>query len=176
MRLALALVVLVAALVIAGCGGSPEVSSGENLAVGKELFVTGNPGVATPSCGACHVLEAAGTSGQIGPNLDHGFGPTRAQGFELSTIEQVVREQMEIPGVPTDVALNNVDGQSRIAMPSRDDYGFSEAQADDIAFFVTACSGLNFLDPAHPETQAAIDLCSGLPDVETGPRPPQPEE
>jgi len=164
-RLALALVVLVAALVIAGCGGSPAVSSGENLAAGKELFIVGNPERPLPTCGACHVLDTANTVGVIGPNLDSAFGHTKAQGFKLSTIEQVVREQMEIPGVPTYVALNNVDGSSRIAMPSRDEYGFTDTQANDIAFFIATCSGLTFLDQNAPETQAAIGLCSGLPDV-----------
>ena len=80
--------------------------------------------------------------------------------------QPVVREQMEIPGVPTDVALNDADGQSRIAMPSRDDYGFTEAQADDIAFFVATCSGLDFLDPEDPET---ADARSFWPPIEAYP-------
>ena len=33
---------------------------------GKEIFLT----VAQPSCGGCHTLSDAGTSGSIGPNLD----------------------------------------------------------------------------------------------------------
>jgi cytochrome c551 len=37
---------------------------------GKDLFVT--------NCGACHTLEAAGTSGTIGPNLDQ-IGPLDEQ-------------------------------------------------------------------------------------------------
>jgi cytochrome c6 len=37
---------------------------------GRELFVSG--------CGSCHTLEAAGTTGQVGPNLDE-LDPELAQ-------------------------------------------------------------------------------------------------
>ena len=166
MRSALALVVLAVALFVAGCGGSPGVSSGKNLSTGKALFLNGNPEFAVPSCGACHVLEAAGPRavGQIGPNLDNAFGPARSQGFALSTFEQVVREQMEIPGTPTDVAQNNVDGEQRVPMPSRSDYDFADSEANDIAFFVATCAGLGFLDPNDPDTQSAQALCGSVPD------------
>lgn len=163
MRVALALVVLAVALVIAGCGGSPAVSHGENLAAGKALFVDGNPEFAVPSCAACHVLDAASAVGTVGPNLDDGFGPARSEGFELSTFEQVIREQMEIPGVPTPIAQNNVDGENRTAMPSRDDYGFTDDEANDIAFYVATCAGLKFLDAEDPETIAAQALCDAVP-------------
>ena len=74
-----------AALAAAGCGGDDEEESGgagatteqpaapqtdtgsgggatDTAAAGREIFTT--------SCGGCHTLEAAGTSGQTGPNLD----------------------------------------------------------------------------------------------------------
>ena len=38
---------------------------------GKEIFVS----LATPSCGDCHTLADAGTSGTIGPNLDAASPP-----------------------------------------------------------------------------------------------------
>ena len=41
------------------------VGSGDPVA-GNEIFVS----LATPSCGGCHTLADAGTSGTIGPNLD----------------------------------------------------------------------------------------------------------
>jgi len=60
-------------LVPAGCGGSDEerstpvpaeeeqpLSAAEEH--GRDLFVE--------KCGSCHTLDAAGTQGQIGPNLD----------------------------------------------------------------------------------------------------------
>lgn len=173
MRVALALAVLTVALVITGCGGSPAVSSGDNLASGKALFVNGNPESGVASCAACHTMQSAGPQaiGVIGPNLDDAFGPARSEGFALDTFEQVVREQIEIPGVPTDVAVDNVDGESRIAMPSRDDYGFTDEEANNIAFFVATCSGLDFLDPDDPETATAQATCDAVP-AAPAPEPP----
>lgn len=69
-----------AALAAAGCGGDDEEADtgtagggetttteqtappAEASADGKQLF--------SNTCGGCHVLSAAGTSGQTGPNLD----------------------------------------------------------------------------------------------------------
>ena len=63
----------VAALAAAGCGGDDEESTqpaggggGDTASAGggggKELF--------SNTCGGCHTLKAAGTGGQVGPNLD----------------------------------------------------------------------------------------------------------
>jgi cytochrome c oxidase subunit II len=38
-------------------------------ALGEQIFVSGTPGGAE-SCGSCHTMAAAGTSGTTGPNLD----------------------------------------------------------------------------------------------------------
>jgi cytochrome c6 len=45
----------------AGSGGGSSGSGGAQVA-GKQVF--------TDNCGSCHTLQAAGTSGQVGPNLD----------------------------------------------------------------------------------------------------------
>jgi mono/diheme cytochrome c family protein len=58
-------------------------------ATGKELF--------TQRCGACHVLNDAGTKGVQGPNLDHAFAQSLRDGLGRSTIEGVVREQIDMP-------------------------------------------------------------------------------
>ncbi len=89
MRLAAALFAAAAALALAGCGGGEESQplpegvtgttpapttteamtetsggGGEgDAAAGKEVF-------ASAGCGSCHTLEAAGSTGTIGPNLD----------------------------------------------------------------------------------------------------------
>lgn len=87
-RSAIALAVLVLALGFAAsaCGGgeeatpTPDTVTGElpaettetqppaeeegDPAAGKEVFLGAS------ACGACHVLADAGTSGQVGPNLD----------------------------------------------------------------------------------------------------------
>jgi len=73
---------------LAGCGtGGLDTSS--NASGGKELFVD--------KCGSCHTLADAGTTGKIGPDLDASFGPSREQGFDESTIRQVVRDQIHLP-------------------------------------------------------------------------------
>jgi mono/diheme cytochrome c family protein len=51
---------VLAALVLAGCGGSD--SGGSGGSDGKSLFAG--------TCGSCHTLADAGTSGTLGPNLD----------------------------------------------------------------------------------------------------------
>ena len=72
MKIRASLIACIAALVVAGCGGSDEGSgtptpaagsgSGSASAAGKELF--------TQNCSNCHTLADAGTKGQVGPNLD----------------------------------------------------------------------------------------------------------
>jgi mono/diheme cytochrome c family protein len=69
----------------AGCGGSEQ----PDPARGKELF--------TQRCGACHILENAGTKGVQGPNLDLAFKQSVADGLGRSTIEGVVRKQIDLP-------------------------------------------------------------------------------
>ena len=42
-------------------------------------------------------MAAAGASGIVGPNLDNAFSAVRDQGFEQSTIQQVVADQIRVP-------------------------------------------------------------------------------
>jgi mono/diheme cytochrome c family protein len=77
MALRLALVLLAAlALVGAGCGGGDE-ESGETTVTETTATETTGGGTASgemvfaqAGCGGCHTLAAAGSSGQVGPNLD----------------------------------------------------------------------------------------------------------
>jgi cbb3-type cytochrome c oxidase subunit III len=84
-RGALASVVLAAGLATAGCGTVGRVAAGD-AGLGKELF--------TKKCAACHTLADANARGQIGPNLDWAFKESRDQGFDQSTLEDVVRGQI----------------------------------------------------------------------------------
>ena len=45
---------------------APLLAAGDDLAVGKALFVNG----AVPACAVCHTLKDAGTTGEVGPVLD----------------------------------------------------------------------------------------------------------
>jgi cbb3-type cytochrome c oxidase subunit III len=82
---------LAAALLAGGCG-TGGISKAGDTDRGKKLFLD--------KCGGCHTLSAAGTHGSQGPNLDDAFAYARGQGFEPVTIEQVVRDQIELAGPP----------------------------------------------------------------------------
>jgi mono/diheme cytochrome c family protein len=56
---------------------------------GRILFVE--------KCGVCHAMAQAGTSAQIGPNLDDAFAAARAAGEGGDTVEGVVKAQVEFP-------------------------------------------------------------------------------
>ncbi len=87
MRGGAAVFLLAAALLAGGCGTGGISKSGD-ADRGKQLFLD--------KCGGCHTLAAAGTHGTVGPNLDDAFASSRTQGFKPVTIEQVVRDQIEL--------------------------------------------------------------------------------
>jgi mono/diheme cytochrome c family protein len=81
----IALVLLVLGVGLAGCGGGeettptadtvegtlPEETTEESPGAGLEGDASAGEAIyADNGCGSCHVLEAAGSSGNIGPNLD----------------------------------------------------------------------------------------------------------
>ena len=82
-----AAVLALAAFLVAGCGTGGIVKSGD-ASRGKTLF--------QQKCGGCHTLADAGTNGTVGPNLDDAFAGDRAQGYQQSTIEQVVADQIKL--------------------------------------------------------------------------------
>jgi len=89
-RLLPALAALAAiALAASGCGtGSADVERGRTLFVQK--------------CGTCHTMAQAGTTAQIGPDLDDAFAAARASGQSDSTIEGITAAQIEYPRPSTD--------------------------------------------------------------------------
>ena len=85
--LAAGLLLLGVAALSAGCGTEQTgIAKSGDVSQGKQLFVS--------KCGSCHRLADAGTSGTIGPDLDGAFAGSRAQHFRLSTIRQVVYDQI----------------------------------------------------------------------------------
>lgn len=78
-------------LALAGCGtGGP--ADQESSANGEELF--------KQKCASCHELQAAGARGTIGPSLDAAFAAPREEGFDESSIREVVLGQMRFPIAP----------------------------------------------------------------------------
>jgi mono/diheme cytochrome c family protein len=74
----LLILVLAGALVVSGCGGGSSSSSSATTEEPSEAEARSGEGslsaegktVFTANCGSCHTLSAAGTSGEVGPNLD----------------------------------------------------------------------------------------------------------
>jgi mono/diheme cytochrome c family protein len=153
-RILRAAAVVTAGLALAGCGSEGRVAEGEgSVGEGKELF--------TQKCGSCHVLEDAGSNGNIGPNLDEAFRYVRDEeidgmGFDESTIRDVVRGQISYPvedpvsgqpGMPgIDTTLPQCDGgQDDVPAAEREPQGCVDDQdeaADSIAVYVASVAGV----------------------------------
>jgi sulfite dehydrogenase len=136
-------------LLAAACGTGGKVATGD-VSHGKQVF--------SQTCGSCHTLSAAGTSGTIGPNLDNAFSAARIQGFKSSTIQQIVADQIRVPlqGVtcpkpafqPTTGVTQCAEGSlvtpvGNTVMPANLVKG---KDLTDVATFVARCAGAT--DPA----------------------------
>lgn len=115
----LALVALFALGVVAsGCG-----TSSADPQRGRELFRV--------KCGTCHTMAQAGSTAQVGPNLDHAFAAARSEGNDSDTIEGVVKAQVEYP------RPNN--GNTAVSMPADIVTG---QDLDDVAAYVGEWAGV----------------------------------
>jgi mono/diheme cytochrome c family protein len=115
----LALVALFALVVVAsGCG-----TTDSDPQRGRTLFVQ--------KCGECHAMAQAGSTGQIGPNLDHAFAAARAIGNDSDTIEGVVKAQVEYP--------RESNGNPAVSMPADIVTG---QDLDDVAAYVGEWAGV----------------------------------
>ncbi len=95
----------------AGCGGDGEQDDAQqgDARAGRIVFLE----TAEPTCGSCHTLEEAGTTGTIGPSLDE----------VEPTFEEVVAAVRAGPQV----------------MPAYEDQ-LSDEQIDNVAAFVSEAS------------------------------------
>jgi mono/diheme cytochrome c family protein len=96
-------------VVLAGCG-TGGIAKGGDPSMGKKLFLK-NPDSSKPSCASCHTLADAQAVGTVGPNLDDAFAADRQQGYKQITIEQIVKDQIELAAGA--MPPNLVKGQSR---------------------------------------------------------------
>ncbi len=106
------------AAVSSGCGTTTA-----SVDRGRVLFIQ--------NCGTCHQMAQAGTTAQVGPNLDDAFSAARAAGEKGSTIEGVVKAQVENP------RPNN--GNPTISMPA---YIVSGQDLEDVAAYVGEYAGV----------------------------------
>ncbi len=104
--------------VVSGCGTTTA-----DQARGRTLFVQ--------KCGVCHTLSQAGTTAQIGPNLDDAFASARAVGENSDTIEGIVKAQVEFPRPST--------GDPSVSMPADVVTG---QDLDDVAAYIGMWAGV----------------------------------
>jgi len=86
------LLIVLGALILAGCGGEEVVAptgpvSGTLPKVAAANPTAGKTVFESSGCGSCHTLKDAGTTGQIGPDLDEAL-----KSKDLAFIEQSISE------------------------------------------------------------------------------------
>jgi mono/diheme cytochrome c family protein len=106
------------AFAASGCG-----TSSADVERGRTLFIQ--------NCGTCHAMAEAGTTAQIGPDLDDAFAAARAAGQTDATIEGVVKAQVEFPRPSTD--------NPAVSMPAKIVTG---QDLDDVAAYVGRYAGV----------------------------------
>jgi mono/diheme cytochrome c family protein len=103
---------------VSGCG-----TTSADEARGRILFVQ--------KCGTCHTMAQAGTTAQVGPNLDDAFAAARAVGQNSDTVEGIVAAQIESP--------RPINANPAISMPP----DIVEGQdLDDVSAYVAKYAGV----------------------------------
>ena len=95
---------------------------------GRQLFIE--------NCGRCHYLAEAGTTGNLGPDLDAAFAASRDAGMDQDTIEGVVTDQISHP--------RQTDESDPSYMPADLVTG---KDADDVAAYVASVAGVPGIAP-----------------------------
>jgi mono/diheme cytochrome c family protein len=129
---------------VAGC----DVSEDADLDRGQALF--------TAQCGTCHTLTAAGSTANIGPNLDAAFARARADGMDSDTIEGVVQKQIAHPRTPN-VPAGTQEYTATYMPPD-----LVEGQdAEDVATYVASVAGVPGIKPPQLGSPAQVftDRC-----------------
>jgi mono/diheme cytochrome c family protein len=129
-RLSAAGFVCLIALLAAGCGTGGTAPANADKAAGKLLFVNGAHG--QQSCGSCHTLADAGTTGTLGPNLDSAYAGDRVIGMKDSSFEAMVRQQIDLADPP---------------MPR---HLLKGSDADDVAAYVASVAGVDLAKQYNP--------------------------
>jgi cbb3-type cytochrome c oxidase subunit III len=141
---------LATALLAAGCGTGGVASAGgqtPDTQNGQQLF--------SQSCGSCHTLSAAGTSGTIGPNLDNAFAADVAQGYRQSSIENLVLDQIRLGSGQVATYTTNKKFTVQPSMPANIVKG---QDAVDVAAYVASVAGAN----GYTSSGGLSSLASGM--------------
>lgn len=172
---AAAVAAVVSLLVLAGCGsGSVRVAEGEGSAArGKLLF--------QERCAQCHTLADAGAQGTIGPNLDESYAHPIEEGFDESSIRDLVRAQIKYavenpptgePGMPRNIVTGedaasvaryvaSVAGRPVVEGPD----GGEEILAGD-QLFTQNCAGCHTLAAARATGSVGPSLDEAQPNLD----------
>jgi mono/diheme cytochrome c family protein len=150
----LAAIAVLAVLLASGCGygGVASAADHPDLQNGQTLFVS--------SCGYCHTLQAAGTSGTVGPDLDNAFAGARMEGFAVSAIENVVLDQIRLGSgsimkpytTPQSVVKNctGPDAQTTCLQQEMPANRVTGQDAIDVAAYVASVAGISgFTTPVN---------------------------
>lgn len=121
---------------MAGCDASEDA----NVERGRALFLQ--------NCGTCHTLAEAGSTTQLGPNLDAAFAQARADGMDSDTIEGVVQGQIASPRFTKE----GVPDYQNVFMPAE---LLTGQDAEDVATYIASVAGV---PGAKPPELAADDL------------------
>jgi len=118
---------LAIAVAASGCG-----TTSADTERGRTLFIQ--------KCGTCHALAQAGTTAQIGPDLDRAFAAAREAGADRDTIEGVTKSQVEYP--------RPSNGNPAASMPAKIVTG---RDLDDVAAYVGEWAGVPGAAPPRVE-------------------------
>ena len=138
-RLASLAVSLAGLAALTGCDASED----SDIERGRALFQN--------KCGTCHALAEAGTSANVGPDLDAAFASARADGMDNDTIEGVTQGQIANPreiGIPEDDPL-----YSQVYMPPEIVTG---QDAEDVSAYVATVAGVPGAAPPPLGTAADV--------------------
>ncbi|UJA20618.1 c-type cytochrome [Thermoleophilia bacterium SCSIO 60948] len=136
--------VSLAAAVASGCGAGAE----PDLERGRALF--------SANCGSCHALEQAGSSANVGPDLDAAFGASRRDGLGTETIAGVVRAQIENPR-PTSLEPSD-PRYNAVYMPA----DLVEGQdLDDVSAYIATVAGSGVKPPPFTAEGYFSQNCGG---------------
>ena len=147
-------------LMVAGCGtDDPDIDRGRQLFIQK--------------CAPCHALAEAGSTSNVGPDLDQAFASARSIGMDSDTVEGIVKRQIENP-------RPSVEGQASISMPEglfegkdlvdvsayvAEYAGVAGVQAPEFTlpeYFVNSCGGCHALEDAGTTGVTGPDLDEAL--------------
>jgi cytochrome c2 len=126
-------------LMAAGCGtDDPDIERGRQLFIQK--------------CASCHAMAEAGSTSNIGPDLDEAFSASRAVGMDSDTVEGVVARQIEFP-------RPSVAGQAAISMPADLVEG---KDLVDVAAYVAEYAGVQGIEaPEFTLPEYFVNSCGG---------------